>query len=45
MLSDSKHVKYHLYADDILLYTELSKYNSEFDNELSNCANAIYAYR
>ena len=31
-----KHVKYHLYADDILLYTELSKYNSEFDNELSN---------
>ena len=39
-----KHVKYHLYADDILLYTELSKYNSEFDNELSNCANAIYAW-
>ena len=36
-----RHVKYHLYADDILLYTELSKYNSEFVNELSNCANVI----
>ena len=29
-----RHVKYHLYADEIILYTELSKYNTEYDNEL-----------
>ena len=36
-----KHIKYHLYADDILLYSTISQYSLAHRNELSNCANDI----
>ena len=31
-----------MYADDILIYSTLSRYSSMNCNDLSNCANAIY---
>ena len=38
-----KHIRY-LYADDILIYSTLSRYISMNCNDLSNCANAIYIW-
>ena len=39
-----EHIRYHLYADDILIYSTLSRYRSMNCNDLSNCANDIYIY-
>ena len=34
-------IKYHIYADDIIIYTALSNNSNNIFNELSPCANAI----
>ena len=34
-------IKYHIYADDIIIYTSLSNNSTNIFNELSPCANAI----
>ena len=39
-----KHIKYHLYADDILLYSTISQHSLSHRNELSNCANDIHVW-
>ena len=36
-----KHITYHLYADDILLYSTISQHSLAHRNKLSNCANNI----
>ena len=36
-----KHIKYHLYVDDILLYSTISQHSLAHRNELFNCANDI----
>ena len=35
-------IKYHLYADDILLYVPLSRFSSKNSNVLTRCSNAIH---
>ena len=39
-----KHIKYHLYSDDILLYSTISQHSLSHRNELSNCANDIHIW-
>ena len=39
-----EHIRYHLYADDILIYSTLSRYSYMNCNDLSNCANDIYIH-